>query len=38
MEKGDTLFQLSRRRVHHHTQGRHHPNSSAHRRQSGVCE
>ncbi|CAI0558691.1 unnamed protein product [Linum tenue] len=38
MEKGDTLFQLSRRRVHHHAKGRRHPNPFAHRRQSGVCE
>ncbi|CAI0458331.1 unnamed protein product [Linum tenue] len=36
MEKGDTLFQLSRRRVHHHANGRRHPNPSAHRWQSSV--
>ncbi|CAI0625426.1 unnamed protein product [Linum tenue] len=38
MAKRDTLLQLSRKRVHHHTKGRRHPNSSAHRWQSGVCE
>ncbi|CAI0460827.1 unnamed protein product [Linum tenue] len=38
MEKGDTLFQLSRRRVHHHAKGCRHPNPSTHRRQCGVCE
>ncbi|CAI0384171.1 unnamed protein product [Linum tenue] len=37
MVKGDTLLQLSRRRVHHHTKGHRHPNPSAHRRQCGVC-
>ncbi|CAI0463626.1 unnamed protein product [Linum tenue] len=38
MAKRDTLFQLSRRRVDYHSKGRHHPNPSAHLRQSGVCE
>ncbi|CAI0422453.1 unnamed protein product [Linum tenue] len=38
MAQGDTLFQLSRRRVHHHAKGRFHPNPSSHRRQSGVFE
>ncbi|CAI0431862.1 unnamed protein product [Linum tenue] len=30
MAKRDTFLQLSRRRVHHHTKGRPHPNPSAH--------
>ncbi|CAI0383609.1 unnamed protein product [Linum tenue] len=38
MAKRDTLLQLSRRRVHYHSKDRRHPNPSAHRRQSGVCE
>ncbi|CAI0380683.1 unnamed protein product [Linum tenue] len=38
MAKRDTLLQLSRRRVHDQSKGRRHPNPSARRRQSGVCE
>ncbi|CAI0386190.1 unnamed protein product [Linum tenue] len=32
MAKRDTLLQLSRRRVHHHTKGHRDPNPFAHRR------
>ncbi|CAI0559503.1 unnamed protein product [Linum tenue] len=30
MAIGDTLLQLHRRRVHHHTEGHRHPNRFAH--------